>query len=345
MDQNLQAISMHIISPDDWHIHLRDGPMLATTVAHAEQQFQRVVVMPNLTPPVITPEQAHAYRKRIMQHVTRETFVPLMALFLCHDTTEAMIQTVAQDPLLHGFKLYPQGVTTHSNSNITSLTSLYGLLEIMEKHNVPLMLHGESQNADVFDREHLFIEHELLPMLQRFSSLKVVLEHITTKEAIAVVRAHRQMGATITPHHLLLNRNDMLGDGIAPDLYCKPILKRSEHQQALWDVIQKGEAQFFLGSDSAPHTTEHKYCALGCAGIYHGPHTLSYYLHAFEQNDALAHFEAFASRNGPSFYGYPINTTHTELLKKPCTITDTYETPNGKITPLWSGKTLSWTYT
>ena len=292
--------------PDDWHIHLRDGAALQQTVADAAREFGRAIVMPNLVPPVRNAEQAAAYRERILAaRPAGSRFEPLMVLYLTDRTSPEDVRAAKASGFVHAAKLYPAGATTNSDSGVTSLDNLFPTLEAMAEIGLPLLVHGEVTHAevDVFDREKKFIDEHLVRIVQRFPTLKVVFEHITTGDAAAFVReAPANVGATITVHHLLYNRNHMLVGGIRPHFYCLPILKRNTHQSALLDAATSGNPKFFLGTDSAPHARHAKEAACGCAGCYTAYGALELYAEAFESRDALDRLEGFASHFGADFY-------------------------------------------
>jgi dihydroorotase len=338
---------LQLTRPDDWHVHLRDGLALPHTCADMARYFGRVIVMPNLTPPVTTVAAAAAYRTRIleaMQGLPRR-FEPLMTLYLTDNTDPAEILRAAQSDFVHAVKLYPAGATTNSDAGVAKLEALYPTLEAMEAAGLPLLVHGEvtDTDSDIFDREALFIERHLLPITQRFESLKLVLEHITTRDAVDFVSAaNDNVAATITAHHLLYNRNHLLAGGIRPHYYCLPVLKRGTHQQALIAAATSGNPRFFLGTDSAPHSTQAKETGCGCAGCYTAHAALEFYAEAFEQAGALERLEAFASFNGPDFYGLPRNTETITLQRTPWDVP--LELPLGEttLTPLRAGEAIHW---
>ena len=336
-----------ISRPDDWHVHLRDGDALTQTCADMARYFQRIIVMPNLTPPATTVEEAGAYRQRIiaaMSGLPRQ-FDPLMVLYLTDRTDAAEIARAAQSSFVHAVKLYPAGATTNSEAGVADLQSLYPTLAAMEQHGLPLLIHGEvtDHNIDIFDREKAFIDRHLVPIVEKFPKLKVVLEHITTKDAVNFVSAApANIAATITAHHLLFNRNDMLVGGIKPHYYCLPILKRNSHQNALRDAAISANPKFFLGTDSAPHTTANKENSCGCAGIYTGHAAIEFYAEVFEQLGALDRLESFASHFGADFYGLPRNSDTITLEKQAWTVPA--QLPLGKehLTPLRAGEEIAW---
>lgn len=335
-----------LTQPDDWHIHLRDGAALARTVPDAASQFGRVICMPNLVPPVATVAEALQYRQRILAHAPAGSgFDPLMVLYLTDHTDPDEIIRLHQSPHVHAVKLYPAGATTNSHAGVTSLANVYPVIERMVEYQVPLLVHGEVTHSDVdiFDREKRFIDDVLAPLLQRYPSLKLVLEHITTADAAAFVRSQGpQVGATITPQHLLFNRNHMLVGGIRPHFYCLPILKRQTHQTALIEAATSGDPHFFLGTDSAPHAQDKKENACGCAGCYSSPIALSLYAEVFEQAGALDRLEGFASFFGADFYGLPRNTRQLTLVRLPQQVPVAYDYLDGQLVPLRAGEQLVW---
>lgn len=338
--------SITIPTPDDWHLHLRDGAMLATTVPASASVFHRAVVMPNLVPPVTTVEAAVTYREQIMEQVpTGLRFQPLMALYLTAETTAEQVIEAAGNEHVIGFKLYPSGATTNSAAGVKSVEALAPVLEVMQGHGVPLLVHGEvtDSDVDIFDREKVFIERHLIPITERFPDLKLVLEHITTADAVNFVsQANSNVAATITPQHLLMNRNDLLVGGIRPHNYCLPILKRQSHQQALQQAALSGNKKFFLGTDSAPHVQANKETACGCAGCYSAPAAIELYAEFFSRHEALDKLADFASGFGADFYGLPRNKETMELVAEPWTVADTVDTASGPIVPYWAGTQLSW---
>ncbi len=335
-----------LIRPDDWHIHLRDGAALQTTVPHAAHQFARAIVMPNLRPPVITTGSARAYRERILAAVPAGlAFEPLMTLYLTDNTTAEEIRAARDSGIVHGVKLYPAGATTNSDSGVTDLERVYPALEAMAETGLPLLVHGEvtGPEVDIFDRELRFIEDRLAPLLQRYPGLRVVLEHITTRDAVEFVRAAPEsVAATITAHHLLLNRNHMLVGGIRPHHYCLPVLKRETHRQALVEAATSGEPRFFLGTDSAPHAREDKESACGCAGMYTAPSAIELYAEAFDAAGALDRLEDFASRFGPAFYGLPVNGDTITLEQTDWELPTSYPFGDTSVVPLRAGATVHW---
>jgi dihydroorotase len=336
-----------ITRPDDWHVHLRDGSALQHTCADLARYFGRAIVMPNLAPPAATVAQALAYRDRIvaaMRGLPRQ-FEPLMTLYLTDQTTAAEIHLAAASAGVHAVKLYPAGATTNSAAGVAQLEALYPTLAAMEEADLPLLIHGEvtDHSVDVFDREKVFIDRHLAPVVQRFPALRVVLEHITTLDAVQFVSAAgANVAATITPHHLLFNRNDMLVGGIRPHYYCLPVLKRSTHQAALQAAAISGNPKFFLGSDSAPHSTASKENSCGCAGVYSAHAALEFYAEVFEHLHALDKLEAFAAYFGPDFYRLPRNTDRITLRKESWEVPAQLPLGSGTLTPLRAGQAVSW---
>jgi dihydroorotase len=339
-------VELTLARPDDWHLHLRDGPALAAVVPHTARRFARAIVMPNLKPPVVTTEQALAYRQRILAARPRGfDFEPLMTLYLTDHMCAEEITRARRSGQVHAVKLYPAGATTHSDAGVTDISRTYGALEAMEACGLPLLVHAEvtDPNVDVFDREAVFIERVLLPLCARFPALRLVLEHVTTREGIEFVNsAPASVAATITAHHLLLNRNAMLAGGIRPHAYCLPVLKRETHRLALIEAATSGSAKFFLGTDSAPHARELKESACGCAGIYTAHAALELYARVFEEAHALDRLEDFAARFGADFYGLPHNTATITLEKVDWRVPDHYPLGETRVIPLCAGETLSW---
>lgn len=333
--------------PDDWHVHLRDGDALTHTCADMARYFGRVIVMPNLTPPVTTVAEAAAYRDRILAAMDGQPrqFEPLMVLYLTDQTSGDEIRQAAESDFVHAVKLYPAGATTNSDAGVTDLGSLYPTLEAMEEVDLPLLIHGEVTDAeiDIFDREHVFIERHLAPITQRFPSLRVVLEHITTEDAVTFVEgASDKVAATITAHHLLYNRNEMLVGGIRPHYYCLPILKRRRHQEALIKAATSGNPKFFLGTDSAPHATHTKENSCGCAGAYTAHAALELYAEVFEQEGKLDLLEGFASHFGPDFYGLPRNTDTITLTRHAWDVPAQLPLGDSVLTPIRGGDSVNW---
>lgn len=338
--------SFELTLPDDWHIHLRDETALATTVPDVAQWAGRAIVMPNLTPPVATASDALSYRDRILQHVPADNgFEPLMTLYLTDNTTEAMVAEAADCPHVHGIKLYPAGATTNSDAGVTALHSLYPVFEAMERHDLPLLIHGEvtDSHVDIFDREKAFIDSALGPIVDTFPALRVVFEHITTADAVEFVEgASDQVAATVTAHHLLYNRNDLLVGGIKPHLFCLPVLKRDQHQLALRKAVTSGHPRFFLGTDSAPHARGDKESSCGCAGCYTAHAALALYAEVFEEENALDQLERFASFNGPDFYRLPRNTRSVKLTKGAVSVPATLPLGDGAMVPIRAGEQVAW---
>lgn len=343
----LRVIELTLTRPDDWHVHLRDGDALQHTCADMARYFGRVIVMPNLTPPSATVAQALAYRERILQAMRDlpRRFEPLMTLYLTDQTNAAEIRLAAQTDAVHAVKLYPAGATTNSAAGVTALDRLYPTLAAMESAQLPLLIHGEVTDAgiDIFDREKIFIERHLAPITRRFPALRIVLEHITTREAVEFVSAaSANVAATITPHHLLYNRNDMLVGGIRPHYYCLPVLKRNTHQQALQAAATSGNPKFFLGTDSAPHSTASKEHSCGCAGVYSAHAALELYAEVFEQLDALDKLESFASHFGPDFYRLPRNHDRITLRRQAWQVPAQLPLGASTLTPLRAAQTVAW---
>ena len=339
--------SLTLTLPDDWHIHLRDGAALATTVPDVAQWAGRAIVMPNLTPPVTSVNEALAYRERILAHVpTDNPFDPLMTLYLTDETRSETIAAAAECPFIHGVKLYPAGATTNSAAGVTALNPLYPVLAEMERYDVPLLVHGEvtDPDCDIFDREKAFIDGSLAPIRQEFPELRIVFEHITTEDAVQFVcEAGERTAATITAHHLLYNRNDLLVGGIRPHFFCLPVLKRNRHQQALRDIVASGHSRFFLGTDSAPHAKADKESSCGCAGCYTAHAAMPLYAEVFEAEGALEHLEAFSSFNGADFYQLPRNTGSITLVKSPQSVPTDIPLGDASLVPIRAGEQVNWT--
>ena len=337
---------IEITRPDDWHLHLRDGAALASVVAHTARQFGRAIVMPNLKPPVTTVAQAEDYRRRILAALPADTsFQPLMTLYLTENTPVEEIARAKESDSVFAVKYYPAGATTNSQSGVRELSRVYSVLEAMERHDLPLLLHGEvtDSDIDIFDRERVFIDRHLMPLRERFPGLRMVLEHITTRDAVEFVgQASANLAATITAHHLLLNRNAIFEGGINPHHYCLPILKRETHRAALVDAATSGSGHFFLGTDSAPHVRSAKESACGCAGIYTAHAAIELYAEAFEQAGRLEQLEGFASFHGADFYRLPRNTDRITLERRPWTVPDAYEMAEEACQPLRAGQTIGW---
>jgi len=335
-----------LIRPDDWHLHLRDGPALAAVLPDTARRFARAIVMPNLRPAVRTTQQALHYRERILAALPDgAAFEPLMTLYLTDDTPPEEIARAKLSGRVFGVKLYPAGATTHSDEGVTRLSRCFHTLEKMEELGLALLVHGESTDPmiDVFDREKAFLEEVLGPTLERFPRLKVVLEHITTRDAVQFVEVTGpNVGATVTAHHLLMNRNALFLGGIRPHHYCLPVLKREEHREALVEAATSGSPKFFLGTDSAPHARAAKEASCGCAGIYTAHAALELYASAFEEAGALDKLEGFASRFGPQFYGLPLNKDTVTLAREEWTVPEDVAFGDERLVPLRAGESVAW---
>jgi len=334
-----------ITQPDDWHLHLRDGEALNSVAPFTAKQFARAIIMPNLNPPVTTVVMAVEYLDRILAAVEGTDFEPLMTLYLTDNTSVDEIIAARKSCFIKGLKLYPAGATTNSDAGVTDIRNCDAALEEMQKSGLPLLIHGEvtDPQVDVFDREKVFIDRILQPLRQRFPELKIVFEHITTKEAADfVLQSGDNIAATITPQHLLFNRNALFQGGLQPHHYCLPVLKRDIHQQALLEIIRSGNNKFFLGTDSAPHARHKKECACGCAGIFSAHAAIEIYTSIFEQQGVLDKLEAFASFNGPDFYGLPRNSKTITLIKEDWQIPDEYSLGADKLVPFLAGQTIHW---
>lgn len=341
-----QPQQLIIRRPDDWHIHLRDDEMLRAVLPFTSAVCGRAIVMPNLVPPVTSVEAAIAYRMRILEALPEEhAFQPLMTCYLTDSLQPDELEKGFQAGVFTAAKLYPAHATTNSSHGVTSIDAIATVLERMQKIGMPLLIHGEVTDAhvDIFDREARFIETVMEPLRQRYPALKVVFEHITTKEAAQYVEAGNELlAATITPQHLMFNRNHMLVGGVRPHLYCLPILKRNVHQEALRKVIASGNRRFFLGTDTAPHVRHRKEASCGCAGVFNAPTALPAYATVFEEMDALGHFEAFCSENGPKFYGLPLNERTIRLVREPWTVQESIVAADDTLVPFLAGETLNW---
>lgn len=332
--------------PDDCHLHLRDNEHLALTVPHAAERNARAVIMPNLNPPIFSPLEAQDYAERIKAHVPEgSSFQPVMTLYLSDSLTPHMIEKAKQAGI-RAIKYYPKHGTTNAEWSVRQLTAKDDILASMLEHDMLLLCHGEvnHDHIDVFDREAAFLEEVMQPIQEKFPGLRVVLEHITTAQAVDFIRqSPSTTGATITAHHCWLNRNDMLGHGINPHYYCMPILKRRDDQEALIEAATSGEAQFFMGTDSAPHTVDKKLNACGCAGIYTGHASLELYAEIFERENALDKLASFCSKHGADFYGLPQNQATITLIKQAWQVPDAYDIEGvGKVIPFMAGQTLQW---
>jgi dihydroorotase len=338
--------SITITRPDDWHLHLRDGDILDSVAPFTAKQFQRAIVMPNLKPAVATVKQAAAYLDRILAAVEGSDFEPLMTLYLTDNTSAEEIIAARKSCFIKGVKLYPAGATTNSDEGVTDIRLCDAALEEMQRAGLPLLVHGEvtDSSIDVFDREKAFIDRVLSPLMKRFPDLKIVFEHITTADAVDfVLDADARIGATITVHHLLYNRNAMFEGGIRPHNYCLPVLKRENHRQALLQAISSGNPKFFLGTDSAPHARSLKESDCGCAGIFSANAAIELYATVFDSIGALDKLEAFASFHGPDFYGLPRNDGTLTLVKSEQTIPESYPMAGESVVPLMAGQTIPWT--
>ena len=338
--------SITIRRPDDFHVHLRDGELLKTTVPHVAGQFSRAIIMPNLKPPITTTKQAVEYKERILKALPQDlAFTPLMTLYLTDHFSIQEVMAAKSSGIVHGMKLYPAGATTFSERGIQNISRLYPVFEAMQKHHLPLLVHGEStrKGIDIFDREKAFIDESLEPLTRQFSHLKVVFEHITTEDAVEFVSASSpRIAATITAHHLRYNRNDLFYGGIHPHLYCLPLLNHASHQKALLLAATSGNPKFFLGSDSAPHAQSEKESACGPAGIYTAHAALELYAEVFEQEGALDKLEAFSSQHGALFYGLPLNQETITLVKEPHPIPESFPFGTEKLVPLSANEQVLW---
>lgn len=340
--------TLTIRRPDDWHVHLRDGALLQVVAVATARQFGRAIVMPNLRPPITTTDAAQAYRARITAAVKAsggedlaQRFTPLMTAYLTETIDPSDLEAGFAEGVLTAVKLYPAGATTNSDAGVRDLGAITPVLETLERIGMPLLIHGEVTDStiDIFDREAVFIERVLAPLLQRHAGLKVVLEHITTSDAVDFVRSGpANLAATITPHHLHINRNAIFAGGLRPDFYCLPVAKRELHRLALRAAATSGNPKFFLGTDSAPHERQAKESACGCAGIYNAPHALESYAAVFEAEGALDRLEGFASEHGPRFYGLPLNSGSVTLERAPQMVPDLI----AGLVPFHAGETLGW---
>ena len=345
-DQNPNRLVIR--QPDDWHVHLRDGAMLAGVVPYTARQFARAIVMPNLSPPCATSGEVAEYRARILAALPPgSTFNPLMTLYLTDATNPDDLEAGFALDVLTAAKLYPAHATTNSAHGVTNVRAIYPVLDRMQQIGMPLLVHGEvtSGDVDIFDREAAFIAKVLIPTLRDFPALRVVFEHITTKDAADfVMAAGANVAATITPHHLQINRNAIFAGGIRPHAYCLPIAKREEHRLALRKAACSGSPKFFLGTDSAPHDVKTKESACGCAGIFNAPFALEAYAMVFEEEGALDRLEAFASENGPRFYGLPLNEARVVLERRECTVPERIAAGGGEVVPWMAGDVLPWRF-
>ena len=337
--------------PDDWHLHLRDGAILESIISSSAQVFRRAVIMPNLVPPVTSMHDAIQYRSRILKALDEEnSFTPLMTAFLTDETSPENLEQGFKEGVFFAAKLYPANATTNAASGVSDLNKINSVFEMMERIGLPLLIHGEvtDPDVDVFDREIVFIETQLEPLIKQFPSLKIVLEHITTEDAVQFVEgSSSRLAATITPHHLHINRNSMFSGGFKSDFYCLPVAKRERHRIALRKAATSGKPCFFLGTDSAPHLRSSKMSSCGCAGIFNAPNAIESYAEAFDQEDSLDRLEAFASEFGPAFYGLPLNNSFIKLVRKPHIIPEQYEIGNidlyeEYLVPFHAGEILNW---
>jgi dihydroorotase len=337
--------TLTILRPDDWHIHFRDGAAMQSVLPDTARVFGRAIAMPNLRPPVVNVDDAAAYRERLLAAAAGTAFDPLMTLYLTDNTTPEEIRRARESGFIHAVKYYPSGATTNSDSGVTDLAKAYKAIAAMEEVGMPLLLHGEvvDPEVDVFDREAVFIERHLVKLLRDFPRLKIVLEHITTRQAAEfVTAAPANVAATITVHHLLYNRNAMFKGGIRPHLYCLPVLKREQHRQSLVDAAISGNPKFFLGTDSAPHAIGAKEAACGCAGIYTAHAAIELYAEAFEDAGALDKLEAFASFYGADFYGLPRHTDRITLMRESWTAPEQIRLGDTALVPLRAGEAIRW---
>jgi dihydroorotase len=338
--------SITLTRPDDWHLHLREGDSLASVLPHTARCFARAIVMPNLKSPITTTKRALDYRELILAALPENSrFEPLMTLYLTDDTPPEEIARAKLSGRIHGVKLYPAGATTHSDAGVTRLSRCFHTLEKMQELGIPLLIHGEvtDPEIDIFDREKAFLEMTLGPLVERFPDLKVVLEHITTRDAVQYVEVTGpNIGATITAHHLLMNRNALFLGGIRPHNYCLPVLKREEHREALVEAAISGNPKFFLGTDSAPHAKHTKEAACGCAGLYTAHAAIELYASAFEEAHALDKLEGFASFHGADFYGLPRNKDRITLVRKEWRVPDSYKFGEHEVVPMRAGESLAW---
>ncbi|MBS3960316.1 MAG: dihydroorotase [Sandarakinorhabdus sp.] len=339
---------LEIRRPDDWHVHLRDGQMLAQAVRYTARQFARAIVMPNLSPPVTTSAAAADYRSRILATVPADwQFLPLMTIFLTDTSDPDDIESGFAEGIATACKLYPAHATTNSAHGVTNIRAIHRVLERMQRIGMPLLVHGEvtDHDVDIFDREAVFIDRVLQPTLRDFPALKLVFEHITTADAVAFVEgAPAHVGATITPHHLQINRNAMFEGGIRPHFYCLPVAKREQHRLALRKAATSGSPKFFLGTDSAPHPVGAKESACGCAGIFNAPVAIESYTTVFEEENALDRLEGFAAEHGPRFYGLPLNDSRIRLDRQALDVPEMCEIGGEKVVPFHAGATLGWKF-
>eukprot|EP01023_Acetabularia_acetabulum_P001452 TRINITY_DN10561_c0_g1_i2.p1 TRINITY_DN10561_c0_g1~~TRINITY_DN10561_c0_g1_i2.p1 ORF type:complete len:401 (-),score=63.08 TRINITY_DN10561_c0_g1_i2:138-1316(-) len=357
-----QISEVSIVKPDDWHLHLRDGKYMESAVIHSAARFGRAIIMPNLVPPITTVQMAMEYKQRIMTAIQKHQqkvadcegmdqlnrsisdFQPLMTLYMTDSTSCDEIDRAKSSGIM-GVKLYPAGATTNSDSGVTDINKVYPTLQHMAKIGLPLLVHGEvtSLQVDMFDREKQFLQQVLKPLMDKLPDLKIVLEHVSTREAVEfVMQGGERIAATVTPQHLLFNRNAIFNKGLNPHHFCLPILKREEHRLAVLEAATRGSSKFFLGTDSAPHTVESKECSCGCAGIFNASVALSVYLEMFEQMQAVQNFEKFASLNGPRFYGLQPNKERIKLVRDTWRVPHSYEFGDSVVIPLRAEENLQW---
>lgn len=337
--------TLTLLRPDDWHLHVRDGDALKAVLPHTAKQFARAIIMPNLKPPVTTVAAAAAYRDRILAAVPAGLkFEPLMSLYLTDNTPADEIKRAQSSGFVAGAKLYPSGATTNSDAGVTAIEKIFPALAAMEETGLIFQVHGEvtHNDVDVFDRERVFIDQVMSPVRTRFPQLKIVFEHVTTREAVQFVKSHHNMGATITPQHLLLNRNAIFQGGIRPHNYCLPVLKREHDRVALVEAATSDDARFFLGTDSAPHARHTKENACGCAGVFSAHAAIELYAEAFELAGKLDKLQAFASERGPDFYGLPRNRDTITLKRETWSVPASYDFPDSGIVPFRAGETIAW---
>ncbi|MEM8772381.1 MAG: dihydroorotase [Pseudomonadota bacterium] len=347
-NENAAPDRLVIRRPDDWHVHLRDGPMLKAVVDYTARQFARAIVMPNLAPPVTTVESASAYRQRILDAADDALeFTPLMTCYLTDDLDAAIVKDGFEIGVFAACKLYPANATTNSSHGVTDIVNIYPVLEAMQRIDMPLLVHGEVTDAeiDIFDREAVFIDRILTRIRKDFPDLKIVFEHITTADAVSfVMESDARIGATITPHHLEFNRNAMFEGGIRPHYYCLPVAKREQHRLALRQAATSGSPKFFLGTDSAPHDVTAKETACGCAGVFNAPFAIESYAKIFEEEGALDKFEAFAAEHGPRFYGLALNDARIVLERRPSDVPDHIGAGDLSVVPFHAGGELNWRF-
>ena len=336
-----------LIRPDDWHLHLRDNEQMKAVVKDTAMQFARAIIMPNLVPPVTSCEQALLYRQRILSALDSPVnFEPLMTLYLTDSLSTDEIKLAAESPFIHAAKLYPAGATTNSDAGVTHIDNIQHVLEAMQKYDLPLLVHGEAtaDNIDIFDREKVFIDNTLIKIRQQYPQLRIVFEHITTSEAVDYVLSQdSNTTATITAHHLLINRNALFKGGMNPHHYCLPVVKREQHRLALLKAASQHPGKFFSGTDSAPHAQNAKESACGCAGIYSAHAAIELYAEAFEQSGDFTHFETFMSLAGPAFYKLPVNKESIRLIKQDWVVPDSLTFAEQTLIPFKAGQTMSWT--